>query len=409
MKKILIFEPGTGGHHAEYLEILICYHLQHNHDIKLSLVINPKVLDEMTGVKLENVDTKLLDIIPLTNIELVLCNKGSLIRCAFMRWKISRKHAQKCGADHVLFLFLDIVQLPFAFHLPWPRKMTVSGILFQPSVHYKYCGLALEERVVEFIKRVRKKIVILMLLSNPAFCMLFTMDEYFFQYAKLHFSKSRKLSYIPDPALMSKEIFCQSGDGISSLVRNERNVLLLFGALTARKGIFKVLSAIDKLDIKTKKKITFIFAGKVCEKDKEEFYRKLNTLTDNPDNHDLILVIDRFLTRIEIVSLVSGCDMVLAPYQRFIGPSGVALWAASSKKPLITQNYGLLGAWVNEYKLGLSVDTTEPKEIASTITQAIRIGIDKIGDKNLMEKFIELHKVDDFAFGIYKNIRSSIK
>src|SRR3546814_9883678 len=68
---------------------------------------------------------------------------------------------------------------------------------------------------------------------------------------------------------------------------------------------------------------------------------------------------NRHLSRGEIDALVDRCDVVLAPYQRFVGSSGVLLWAASRGRPLLAQDYGLVGRLTADHGLGLTVDTTD--------------------------------------------------
>ncbi len=55
--------------------------------------------------------------------------------------------------------------------------------------------------------------------------------------------------------------------------------------------------------------------------------------------------------------LLKRCDVVLIPYQRHVGSSGLLIWAASAGKPVITQDFGLIGALTRAYKLGQTVDT----------------------------------------------------
>jgi hypothetical protein len=64
----------------------------------------------------------------------------------------------------------------------------------------------------------------------------------------------------------------------------------------------------------------------------------------------------------------------MAPYQRFVGSSGVMLWAAAAQKPLVTQDFGLLGRLVADHGLGLPVDCTEPRQLALAIESMVEHG-----------------------------------
>lgn len=56
-----------------------------------------------------------------------------------------------------------------------------------------------------------------------------------------------------------------------------------------------------------------------------------------------IKVVDRFLSDDEIPPLVSGADVILAPYLRHVGSSGLLYWPAAAGKSVITQDFGLIG------------------------------------------------------------------
>jgi hypothetical protein len=82
----------------------------------------------------------------------------------------------------------------------------------------------------------------------------------------------------------------------------------------------------------------------------------------------------RWLSSQEIGTLVAWSDAVMAPYQRFVGSSGVMLWAAAAQKPLVTQDYGLLGRLVADHRLGLPVDSTDPGRLAAAIETMVEQG-----------------------------------
>ena len=78
----------------------------------------------------------------------------------------------------------------------------------------------------------------------------------------------------------------------------------------------------------------------------------------------------RWLGDGEIAGLVRWSDVVLAPYQRFVGSSGVLLWAAAAGRPVITQDRGLLGELTRRHGLGTAVDTTDPAALAAAVAAA---------------------------------------
>jgi len=396
LKSIMIFEPETGGHHAEYLKVLINYHLVHNHNIILCLVVDQKIVGQMEMVSSQLSGSGSIEVIPLSEEELNKCKFGPLIVRSYYCWRVCKKYAELKRADHVFFLFLDLVQWPLAFRLSWPKHVKVSGIMFQTSIHYKYFGMAPRESLIEAMKRIRKQIILFMAASNSVVDTIFSMDDSFYKYSKSHFPKGMKVFYIPDPACMTKHFV---GDQILPDSESDKIVFLLFGALDARKGVFEVLKAIDCLNEKTKEKVSFWFAGKVKEKYKALFYEKLEAI-DTTMNVELVRITDRFLTNDELKEAVVQSDVILAPYQRFVGSSGVLLWAASAEKPVIAQDYGLVGAWVKKYRLGVTVDTCSSQAIAEAVSL---LSEDRKGyhDSILAGEFIEQHNTNAFAAGVF--------
>ena len=61
---------------------------------------------------------------------------------------------------------------------------------------------------------------------------------------------------------------------------------------------------------------------------------------------------DRWLNRAELAVLVERSDVVPAPYQRFVGSSGVLMWAARAGRPVLAQEYGLVGRLTQDHHLG---------------------------------------------------------
>jgi hypothetical protein len=64
---------------------------------------------------------------------------------------------------------------------------------------------------------------------------------------------------------------------------------------------------------------------------------------------------------------------------------------------VITQDYGLLGRLVDEFHLGIAVDTTDPSEIAGAIAATVRRGPDTLADVDGMKRFLDGRSSTSFA------------
>ena len=79
---------------------------------------------------------------------------------------------------------------------------------------------------------------------------------------------------------------------------------------------------------------------------------------------------------------------MLAPYQRFVGSSGVLLWAARAGRPVLAQAFGLVGRLTREHRLGLVANSSDPAKLAAEIERMVDGG---------PQTFIDLSSAADFA------------
>lgn len=177
------------------------------------------------------------------------------------------------------------------------------------------------------------------------------------------------LTHLPDPCVFERYDSCEVPElaGKFKKMLQGRRVFLLFGFLTERKGVLKILDAMKHLPGEVGKGICIIFAGKVSPEIRcniDEVFKRQPVVEINGA---AFLLIDRFLSDGELRRLVETADVLLAPYQNFVGSSGVLLWAAGAGKPVITQSYGLLGALTERYNLGKAVDTSDASALAEAI------------------------------------------
>ena len=98
---------------------------------------------------------------------------------------------------------------------------------------------------------------------------------------------------------------------------------------------------------------------------------------------------DRWLDRAELAVLVERSDVVLAPYQRFVGSSGVLMWAARAGRPVLAQEYGLVGRLTRDHRLGAVADSSDPAHLAREIERMIVHG---------PQNFIDVPSAAAFAF-----------
>lgn len=404
---ILIFEPMLEGHYSDYIQHLVQYAHKQSVPIKLTLLVHPDFKARFwDAIKAEcEPSHECVDLIPFGPREHALCVHNSLpqgMRSLF-QWVTMMKYLRRTGAVHGHFLRIDIAQLAFALKLRVPKGRTLSGILFRPTVHYEQLWQT-PSNFRQRIKNHRKTVLYQWMLNHSALSAIFSLDPYFAEYASQSFKQGDKIHALPEPGLFPQDLATyRPSDTVECVIPRGRVCFLLFGSLTPRKGLFQILEAVRLLDSKIASKTAVIFAGKLHNDIRPEFQEQWHQLkTDTPELW--MHLEDRYINPAEITDLIIRCDVVLAPYQYHVGSSNVLLWAAGAQKPVIIQEYGLIGALAREYKLGIVIDTTKPKSIAEAIETCVEKEATDFSDPKSIKQFAECRTPKQFAKTIFDGI-----
>lgn len=365
MNHLLIFEPENFGHQPLYIRLLYIFILENKLDIKVTFVIHPGIIHRVETedkIQLRTIEDKVY-IVLLKDAEIASSSHNNLWIRALNRWYLMKKYLKKTSATQGHFLQLDLIQLPLALKLPFLPGKKISGLLFQPPMLDFYGG---KKNFKERIRNYRKKWFYARMLKNKHLSFVYSLNPLFPDYARKFFSNGKKVYHLPDPSMFPNNRVNLAAEDCSIIknLKKTRKIFLLFGALTNRKGIFKIIEALSHLEQDYISRIALVFAGKLEDKIRFNFIKAVKYYkNNNPDA--CIHIEDRFLSTNEIICLLQHCNIVLAPYSRdFTGSSGVLLWAAGAKRPVITSNYGLLGYQSQKYNLGISVDTTNSELVA---------------------------------------------
>ena len=404
---ILVFEPMLEGHYSDYIQHLVQHVHRQTIPIKLTFLVHPDFKARFWDViKSKCKDSyECVDLIPFGPQEHKLCTHNGLpqwIRSLF-QWFTMMKYLRRTGAVHGHFLYIDTAQLAFALKLGAPKGRTLSGILFRPTVHYEQLWQT-PSNFGQRIRNYRKTALYKRMLKHPALSAIFSLDPYFAEYAAQSFKQGDKVQALPEPGPFPQDLATyRPSDIVECAVPEDRTCFLLFGSLTPRKGHFQVLKALGMLDSKIASKIAVIFAGKLRDDIRTEFRERLGQLTSESPELWMHLE-DRHINASEITDLIIRSDVVLAPYQNHIGSSNVLLWAAGAQKPVITQEYGLIGALARDYKLGLVVDPTKPQAIADAIQACVEGDVTDFGDTKSMKQLAEFRTPKQYATTILDGI-----
>jgi glycosyltransferase involved in cell wall biosynthesis len=401
-RRLLIFAPWCYGHHPTYLRHLINYWCQHQPVGRLDIVVLPSFLHEHADVVelTQQGDRSSIHFVTTTPeeqsaLELATSN----VTRAFQQYRLICKYAKQLKATQGLILYFDSCLLPLVLGAKLPCPF--SGIYYRPTLHYSNFANDTppwKERVQTW----KERGFLFRIQRHPSVRTLFSLDPLAVpSIAKL--GGKTNVVHLPDPAP-----FVYASDRPVERLRQQlgidldRKVFLCFGRLSeGRKGVPQLVEAVASLPSDLCQKLCLLFAGEPEGSGKEQLETWLAPIRDSQPVQ--IVNSSGYIPESEVPTYFQLADVVLAPYQKHIGMSGILLLAAAAQKPVLSSSYGLMGEMVRRYGLGLAVDSTVPSEIAQGLTQLLERDGDRVCDRTKMKAFAEENSAERFANVIFQH------
>ncbi|MGB3757881.1 MAG: glycosyltransferase [Rivularia sp. (in: cyanobacteria)] len=398
--RIMLFDLATGGHHPSYIRYLVEYWRNENLAGNLFIVVSPEFLKKYVDVvSLACFSVNFVAISPEEAKKLEKIKR--IIKRASFEWKLFCKYARGLQINHAVLMYFDHFQLPLAFGANAPCSF--SGIYFRPTFHYNDFP-NYTPNWKDKIRQWRQKFILSRTLQNRQLKALFCLDSFAVEHIK-QFSKQVKIIHLADPVQVynNNEIndikFKAISQKKSLNICPDRKVLLLFGKLNSRKGIYQTLEAIKLLPIETCKKICLLLVGEVSATEKLTIEACIQEILESSPVQ--IITNFEFITEEEVAVYFQMTDIVLAPYQRHVGMSGILLLAAAAQKPVLASDYGLMGQLVLSSQLGVTVDSTSASNIAKKLQELVTISPNKLCDITSINQFAKNHSSMNFSQVIF--------
>lgn len=413
---VMLFDLSIGGHHPGYIQHLVQYWRNRAFSGQLSIVVLPAFMRQHADVVACAHENTNAQFNPISQQEAeALPSRKSFIRrtrLAFKAWDLFCTYAKRLNVDHGVLLYLDTAQLPIIFGQSPPCAF--SGIYFRPTFHYStfYHNHKQSKQATTWQQRSqhwRERSLLKQVLKNPKMRSLLCLDPFVVEHIKQkdYFTKNNTISvqHLPDPV----KIYPQT-TSISQRLKQQlamashRRIFILFGALSARKGIYQLLASFDFLSQEDCQQICLLMVGPISPTDKPLVMRKVEKLKQT--QHLQVIVKDCFINDKDIQPYFQLADVVLAPYQQHAGMSAILVRAAAAQKPVLSSNYGLMGEITRRYQLGITIDSTQPKEIASGIRQFLTKDISGLYNLQSAWRFSQENSPEQFAKAVWREALS---
>lgn len=405
--RLMLFELSIDGHYPGYIQHLVRYWGEQELPGSLDIVVSPQFRKQNSDIvdSVQNYGSSNINFIPITPEEETVLNSNSSAFNrsfrAFQEWHLIYKYAVKLKPNHCLLMYFDTRQLPLALGAKLPCPF--SSIYFRPTFHYDNFNDYVpgwKDRLQQW----REKLLLSRIFKQPQLKTLFCLDPFVVKHLD-KFSGKTKVVYLPDPV----QVHQYSESHLKKLrkdlgIEPHRQVFLLFGALTRRKGIEQLLEAIHLLPPPLCQKLCLLLIGTLGSNQADKLQWQLQIAELSKSLPIQVVIRDQFVHECEIQAYFKISNVILCPYQRHVGMSAVLVRAATERKPVLAQSYGLMGEITRRHQLGLAVNSTAPREIVQGLTRFLLESPDKFCNHSTMKAFAEQNSAEKFAKIIFQNL-----
>ena len=380
--RVLVFEQWQGGHYFNYLECLVPRLAQVASEVVVAIT------DEAYRSALFSHQLAPLERLPNVRFDaqVPLPRRESAIAYRLTLGRHLVDAVERNEPDYVFLPSADEQSIPLPL-LAWrlgTLRVPIEGIF-----HYKAytAHQNARERVISAGER--------FLLKSRAFACLNFVN--FLQYedaVRRNFDLVRFARVAGDPVLQPPSIERKAARSALGLNQGGR-LLAMIGALDRRKAVLETVAAFRGARLAADDRL--LLAGKLDPRSADILQR---------DHADLIragrlIVLNRFLSDLELCNAYSAADVNCSIYQSFYGLSSLMLKSIAANVPVITGVHGWGGEIVKRFGVGHCVDPHDAQRYANLLPVALNASTSYVRS-GAVDRLLQFHSVDNFVDGILK-------
>lgn len=364
-RRYLIYDSVMTGHHGEYLEHLIVSG-RGVPGVEIHVLAHPELKSRLGTMDVS------------ANVEVSYLDAGEIERISSLRHNLRMRGEFELGlvanflkiinVDHVVLMHLNLF-LKSEVRLQAFEGVEFSGILFNQEYQplWGIRSIATLKSWGEQQLRNRDIVKVRRVAAVRTIHVLNDCD--FVEQMNAPLLGKKPFNVLVDPLPLE---CVEPARAISSTVKPRATELLLFGAISPRKGVLETLRALERLTSDEKNRIHLTIAGKFVNDAYAEEVRRMVDAMNEQQEIDIVRLIPEFLEYSELDKLLENADCVLAPYIGFYGSSGIIGHACRWQVPVIACKAGLIGRIVLRNRLGWTVDPSNVGQFASVIRSVCR-------------------------------------
>ena len=364
-RKLLIIDLSAAGHHPTYIRRLLQSELASSADIVLAsrreMFSHPEIKPYQAAFTAHEIAAPSLDALYQNFSTLSVMRASWVIGSLYRKTHETLSRSMDIGLVVVPFLDDCLVGLALAANAfnktPW------MAITMRTMFHFD----AMRVTAPPLKARPLRRYLFVRALGQRSLAAMLTIDHTLSEFAKRQSDPSyKKIEYLPDPATRH-DVLPTRRDARTQLgIPLDARVILLYGEIAARKGVFALLEA--AADAACNRQLHVLLAGR---------YERAATMLEHPayrillDQHRLHRI-DGFVDDAGERAVLAAADCMWVGYTDFYLMSGVMVLAGRHGVPVIASRDGLIGYWTRERDIGIAVDTGERASVIAALNQLVQ-------------------------------------
>jgi len=359
----LILEISSAGHHPSYVRWLLESEFAKSSEIILAarqkMFEHPEILASQSKFTRHRIDVS-------EKLEALLSDFSS-IGLMRMSWATGRLYREICASlsrthrvDYVIVPFIDDCILGLALSreafagIPW------MAVTMRTMFHYRAMGVIGEGLRFSAIRRA----LLYRILKQKSLDSILTIDPTLAEFAKTRSDGfMRKLEYLPDPATFHSVLPSRVEARSQLKVPLDVPLVLLFGEISARKGVVSLLEA--AADPSCSPRVHVMLAGRFADRAAILENASFQRLKVDGRLH----VIDGYVQGEDERRVLAAADCAWLGYTGFYGMSGVMVLSARHGVPVLASREGLIGYLTMKHQFGVTIEPGDRSSVVDALNR----------------------------------------